>query len=217
MDGFSKDVNFEEICERSYDVLLEELGADIDTLRLALLVGRLLQEMNPDIETRPVITRAAAMSAPGLMEFYYDSTEEELGLPLTTDGFASSEYFKSTPKEKLGTIDEDTGRLVGYACVLLWSKTSGQHYFLDPAQFALESEELEIVFDRHEPVAINKDEREVVIGFDNGVTAVYSLFPENALPELSADTLSKLDSCVPKVMRMLKGSRRKRRAGSRRK
>ena len=92
---------------------------------------------------------------------------------------------------------------MGHACILVWAKLSDRYYFLDPAQRRLDSGDGEIEFDSLAMIEVQKDQFTVRIAFDNGVSLLYWLYPEIAVPNLSAEAQSKVDRCVPKVMDVL--------------
>ena len=72
-------------------------------------------------------------------------------------------------------------------------KIINQHYFLDPAQSLLESNEVEIGFDRLAVIPVRQAQSEVTITFDNGVVVIYLLYPEIAIPKPPAETLPIID------------------------
>ena len=203
MNESNDGVSFDEIVEYCNEVLFAELGRPINTLELSLLVCKLLPELNPVLEAWPVITRAVSLSANSAALFLSDPSEEDFAKTADLPGYSALDLFVSTPEEMLGTFDQETGYLLGHMCVVIWEKISDRYYFLDPAQGLLESDDDEIRFDRLAMTPVQGAQNEVTIAFDNGVTAMYWLYPEIAIPKMPAETIPIIDRCVVKVRDML--------------
>ena len=200
MDELRGARSLDEVIEYCGEALRKEFGRTASTIKLNLLVCRLLSKINPDFEVRPVITRAAVFSAPAPMLFHSDPAGEDSGNAVEMEGFSVREIFTSVPEEMLGTLDENTGRFLGHPCILLWAKITSRLYFLDPAQISLASTENGIEFDHLAIIEVDKDQKEVVIESDKGGMLLYWLHPEIAVPKLPAETLSKIDRCLTKLL-----------------
>ena len=205
MGDSNKDATFRDIIDCCIEVLNEEAGGAFDVFDVCHLIGRFLPELHPSFKTWLVITRAVALSAESAALLSSDSPEELFAKASELPGPAAVGFFADTQKEMLGTFDNE-GYLVGHACVVLGSNVGRRYLFLDPTQRRRDSGDNEVEIDFPVVFEIQKDQPTVSFTFDNGVSMRYWLYPEIAVPNLSAEAQSIVERCVPKVKAIVLGS-----------